>query len=103
MRFANAHATGRYEKTSGGRKHAGWAAAALVGLLVGFALLLTGCLEIIGVTYDTDIEAGPAYTIGVEAEVPNDATTNARGTLALRYPTCLLYTSPSPRDGLLSR
>jgi len=89
MRFANAHATGRYAKASGGRKHAGWVAAALVGLLLGFALLLTGCLglEIIGVTYDTGIEAGPAYTIGVEVEVPNDATTNARGTLALRYPT----------------
>ena len=37
------------------------------------------------------------------AQAANDRAALARAARDLRYWTCLLYTSPSPRDGLLSR
>ena len=40
----------------------------------------------------------PAQAITIESEIRNDGSRKTS-----RYDICLLYTSPSPRDGLLSR
>ena len=54
-------------------------------------------------------EAGVAITTGIQNTIigakAGDATTDADFNVAVGYNalSCLLYTSPSPRDGLLSR
>ena len=44
--------------------------------------------------------AGTAYTFATDAAGNNPATCKS---FSLRFPTCLLYTSPSPRDKRQSR
>ena len=61
---------------------------ALLTALVMAVCLLTGC--------------GAADTEQVEAQEDAETIQVYLWTAAL-YDTCLLYTSPSPRDGLLSR
>ena len=50
---------------------------------------------------DTLLTLTTHYTVTINANGTGSVTITAAG-LALS-PTCLLYTSPSPRDGLLSR
>ena len=49
-------------------------------------------------------EAGIRDIVLVEADqLGSGSTSKAAGGVRLQFSDCLLYTSPSPRDGLLSR
>ena len=60
----------------------------------GTVQLLTLRAQAMQVADDYGIEPGSSY---------ENAVAQARGTTATMPEDCLLYTSPSPRDGLLSR
>jgi len=56
-------------------------------LLVGLALLVSGCVRISGLTYSSNSERGPAYKIVVNVRPNNEEPTEAaRGVIAFRHP-----------------
>ena len=58
-------------------------------------------LRAVGAEDESAIAAGRSYIMGVMEE--RDAEHAANGQGDMMGAVCLLYTSPSPRDGLLSR
>lgn len=61
--------------------------ALLLVLLVGLALLVSGCVRISSLDYSNSSERGPAYKIVVNVRPNNpDPTENARGVIAFRHP-----------------
>ena len=91
-----------------------FAESTLIGGLWGkwYSILLPGLELLMSATLKKSIMSGyypvefPVNTMDAALDSPTNINNLLRGSAwsgAILYNTCLLYTSPSPRDGLLSR
>src|SRR5665647_2669009 len=64
--------------------------------------LMAGAIDLNGATSPSNVPVNPTIVATFNVEVDPLTATTANITMVQDY-DCLLYTSPSPRDGLLSR
>lgn len=60
-------------------------AYAAIAVLAAVTLLLAGCIQIVSIVYDTDVEAGPAHTFNMQIKFLA-ASSGTRAVVAFRFP-----------------
>ena len=61
------------------------------------------CIKVLGGSKRRYASVGDSIVVTVKDAIPNGKVKKGSVHKAIIVRTCLLYTSPSPRDGLLSR